>query len=64
VQIDDIIESMHTIYVKSVPCLFLMMVVDAILILNAIMHWLCFSSIALYSELRVHFMAFLKLSIG
>jgi hypothetical protein len=45
-------------------CLFLMLVVDALLILNAIMHWLCSSPIALYNELRVHFMAFLKFSIG
>ena len=46
------------------PCLFLMMEVDAFLILNTIMHWLCSSPIALYGELQVHFMAFLKFSIG
>jgi hypothetical protein len=40
------------------PCLFLMMVVDAFLILNAIMYWLCSSPIALYGELRIH--GFLK----
>jgi hypothetical protein len=44
--------------------LFLMMVVDTLLILNAIMHWLCFSLVPLYGKLRVHFMVFLKFSIG
>jgi hypothetical protein len=46
------------------PCLFLMMVVDVFLILNAIVHWLCSSSIALYGKLPLYFMAFLKFSIG
>ena len=43
---------------------FLIMVIDAFLIFNAVMHWLCFYPIALYGEIQIHFMAFWKLTIG
>ena len=45
-------------------CLCLILVVDVLLILNAIMHCLCSSSIALYDGLRLHFMAFFIFSKG
>jgi hypothetical protein len=47
-------------------CLFLIIMVDAlfILILCAIMHWLCFSPLALHGDLEVHFMPFVKFSLG
>jgi hypothetical protein len=51
--------NLNTLFLLNLfSCLFLMLVVDALLILNAIMHCLCSSPIALYGELRLHFMAF------
>jgi hypothetical protein len=46
--------------------LFLIMVVDAllILILCTIMCWLCFSPLALYGDLQVDFTQFVKFNIG